>query len=368
MRRLIIVMILGILLPTLSCKKEPKVYRIGVVISLSGADSGYGQSVKNGLTLAMNEINEKGGIHGKPVDMLIEDDESDEKTAVLKTDQLIRSSGVPIIIGGVTSSVALAIAPLCETNKVVLLSPTASTPKLSTAGSYVFRNYPSDTLEGHLMSEYAVRRMKIASVAILSIDNEYGHGVTDVFKQRFQELRGTVLYEKYYLQGTQDFSSYVKEFKQTAPDAVYLPGYYSEIASILKEVQKQKVSAKLISVEGVVQPMILEIAGDAAEGLVYPQPPYDPESKNPDIQHFVSAYRAKFPTMPDIDAAFAYDAMRIAAKAIETSTNYPLDLQARIADTGMKGITGDISFDENGDVNIEPQMFQIKEGKFTPLQ
>ena len=131
-----------------SCKEELQIYRIGALVPLSGAAEGYGRNVKNGMMLALDEINKTGGIKGKPMDIIIEDDGSDDKQAVRKTDQLISSSHVPVIIGGVTSSVALAAEPECEKNKVVLLSPTASSPKLTGIGKYFFRIYPSDNLEG----------------------------------------------------------------------------------------------------------------------------------------------------------------------------------------------------------------------------
>lgn len=367
MKATLIVLSVFLVLFLFGCGGEPEVYRIGAVISTTGASAAYGLNVKNGMTLAMTEVNAQGGIKGKTLDILFEDDKSDDKTAVEKANELIKA-GVPLIIGGITSSVTLAMAPVCESHKVLLLSPTASSPKLTTAGEYIFRNYPSDTLEGRVMAEYAVRRMKVRTVAIVSVDNEYGRGVTDVFKKRFSELAGSVLYEKYYAQGTADFSAMMKEIKPQSPDAIYLPGYYTEIAAILKEIKTQGIKSKAISVEGAAQPQILEIAGDAAEGLIYPQPPYDPESNNPMILHFVSAYKAKFPTAPDIDAAFAYDALRIVAKAIESSANYPQDLKARLSDTSYKGLTGDIAFDANGDVNIEPKMFQVKGGKFTAIE
>lgn len=351
-----------------ACEEELKVYRVGAVIPLSGSAEAYGRNVKNGLTLALDEINGKGGIKGKNMDILFEDDRSDERSAKNKADGLIHNSEVPLIIGGVTSSIALAIEPVCEKSKVVLLSPTASSPKLSGIGQYFFRNYPSDTLEGRIMAEYAIRRMKVRSVAILYIDKEYGQGITQVFKERFTGLGGVVTFEKAYPEGTTNFTDYIKEIKSSPPDSIYLPGYYTEVAAALKEIQAQKVSAKLMSTQGMAQPMILEIAGDAAEGVVYPQPPFDPDNKSPEIQKFVAAYKAKFPTKPDIDAAFSYDALQIVAKAIENCANYPQDLRSRIADTNYKGITGDVAFGSNGDVDITPRMFQIKGGQFVPLE
>lgn len=349
-----------------ACKEEVKILRIGALIPQSGSLEAYGRNVKNGLTLALNQINDSGGIGGKKLDILFEDDASDEKVAVQKANSLIKE-GVPIIIGGVTSSVALAIAPVCEANKVVFLSPTASSPKLTGAGNYVFRNYPSDSLEGKVMANYAVRRMQIRSVAVLFIDNDYGQGLMDIFNDTFTGLGGEITVQKSFKQGATNFVDIVKEIKSRPSDAVYIIGYYSEIAGIVQELKKQKVESKIISVEGVAQPIILEIASDAAEGLVYPQPPYSADSQDPAIQKFVSSYKAKFGTKPDIDGAFSYDALRIVAKAIEKCQKYPTDLRDRMADTNMKGLIGDITFDSHGDVDISPRMFQIHDGKFVPL-
>jgi branched-chain amino acid transport system substrate-binding protein len=351
---------------TFSCKEEVKVYRIGALVPLSGSLEAYGRNMKNGMTLALDEINAAGGIKGKKLDIIFEDDQSSEKTAVTETEQLVKN--VPLIIGGASSNITLAMAPICEKNKVVLLSPAASSPKLSGAGQYIFRNFPSDTKEGKIMAEYAVRRMRARTVAIVYIENDYGQGLQDIFKQTFTQLGGIVTFLKAYPPNTSDFTAIVKELKANPSDATYIIGYYTEIAAFLGEIQKQKVPTKLISVQAVAQPMILEIASEAAEGLIYPQPPFNPNSEDPAIKKYVSAYRAKFPTKPDQDAAFNYDAVMLVARAIEKCVKYPEDLRARIADTNYRGITGEISFDSHGDVDITPQIFQIKNDQFVPVQ
>ena len=356
-----------------ACKEEAQIYRIGAELPLSGSMEDYGRNVKNGLILALDEINAAGGIkrrgesEGKKIDIVFEDDGTDEKKAEAKTTSLIKVNRVPLIIGGINSTIALAIAPICEKEKVILLSPTASSPKLTGAGQYIFRNYPSDSLEGKVMAEYAVRRMNVRTVAIFYVDNEYGQGLMSVFKERFTSLGGQIGLEHPYAVDTTDFSAPVKQLKAKPPDAIYVIGYYKEITEILKEIQKQKVESKIISVEGMVQPMVLETAADTVEGVIYPQPHYNPDSADPMIQKFVKDYRDKFNTKPDIDAAFSYDALRIVAKAIEQSANYPADLRERIADVTMRGIIGDISFDSNGDVDIRPEIFQVKGGKFVPV-
>ena len=280
-----------------ACKEEAQIYRIGAELPLSGSMEAYGRNVKNGLIMALDEINAAGGIkrkgesEGKKIDIVFEDDGTDEKKAVDKTISLIKVNRVPLVIGGVTSSIALAVAPICEKEKVVFLSPTASSPKLSGAGQYVFRNYPSDSLEGKVMAEYAVRRMNVRTVAIFYVNNEYGQGLMNVFKSRFTELGGQIPMEHPYDVGVTDFSAPVKQLKAKPPDAIYVIGYYAEIAEILKEVKKQKIESKIISVEGLVQPMVLETAADVVEGVIYPQPHYNPDSDDPMIQKFVKDYK-----------------------------------------------------------------------------
>lgn len=366
MKSFIGVLIVALAIYAAACKEELKVYRVGAILPLSGAAETYGRNVQNGLKLALEEINAAGGALGKPLDVLTENDETNEQTAVEKLEQLKRA-GVHVVIGGVTSNLALALVPAAEKDKMVLLSPTATSPKLTGISPYFFRNFPPDTREGKVMAEYAVRRMKLRNVAILYVDKEYGQGITNVFKSRFADLGGNLAYEKAYPEGTTDFAAYVTEIKEAAPDGIYLPGYYNEIAAILNEIKKQEVNAKLLSVQGMATPMFLEIAAEAAEGIVYPQPPFDPDTQDPAIQKFVRAYRSKFPTKPDVDAAFAYDALWVVAKAINSSQNYPQDLRERIADTNHHGITGEISFDAGGDVDIQPRMFQIKNGMFEPI-
>jgi branched-chain amino acid transport system substrate-binding protein len=353
------------------CKQETQIYRLGALLPLSGEAEGYGEQVKNGITLAMTEINDKGGIQGRKIDFFFEDDRSSEEKAKDKTKNLIKTNHVPLIIGGVTSNIALAIAPICNENKVILLSPSASSPKLSGAGQYFFRNYPSDTIEGRVMADYAVRRMKIRSVAILYLDKEYGQGLMKVFKDRFTSLGGTILHEQGYPEGTTDFKNYIAAIKVKTPDAIYLPGYFTEIAHALDEIHKQKLKVKLISSGGMASPRFFDLVDEeAAEGVIYPQPPYDPKSNDQAVQSFVSAYKKKFFSEPGLYAAYAYDAVGIVEKAIiACGVNYPQDLRSRLADvSGFKGITGEIAFDPNGDVDTTPRMFQVKGGQFVPLE
>lgn len=369
MKRLIPgIIALAIALIAGACKEEISIYRIGALLPTTGEAEGYGQQVKHGLTLAMDEINAAGGIQGKKIDIFFDDDESNEQKAVQKATNMISTSHVPLIIGGVTSNIALAVIPVCQQKQVVLLSPSASSPKLSGISQYFFRNYPSDSLEGRVMADYTVRKMNVKKVAILFLDKEYGQGLTNVFKQEFTSLGGIVSYEQGYREGATDFSAYVKEIKFAAPDAVYLPGYYTEVAYILRELKKQDVHARVISSGAMGSPRILEMAEEEAEGVVFPQAPYDTNNTNPVVQKFISNYKAKFYTEPDVYSAYAYDALKIVASAIEKcGDKYPQELRTRVAGiTGFHGVTGEVGFDSKGDVDVIPHILQVKGGAFVP--
>lgn len=366
MKRIIAFLLIGVAVGLFSCTQETKVYRIGAIVPLSGDAEAYGQVVKSGLMLALEDINAAGGVKGKPLDILFEDDGSDPEKGAQKANSLISGTQVPLIIGGVTSSEALKIASACEAGKTILFSPTASSPKLSGISQFFFRNYPSDTLEGAVMAEYAVRKLKVSKVAVLYLDKEYGQGLTAVFKGRFQELGGTITYEKGYPEGTVDFSPFIKEMKASAPDSIYLPGYYTEIANVLKAIAAEKLPVKILSSGGMASPRIMDMAGDALEGVVFPQAAYDAKSSDPGVQRFVAAYKKKFYSEPDVYAAYAYDSLRVVAQAIDSCVQYPQDLRSRLADVSYKGITGDIEFNDKGDVAITPRMFQVKGGEFVP--
>ncbi|MCD6099653.1 MAG: ABC transporter substrate-binding protein, partial [Candidatus Marinimicrobia bacterium] len=186
-------------------KKGPEVIKIGAILPLTGGAGKYGEDAKLGIELAVEENNAKGGIKGKLIKVIFEDDQSNPQQTVSAFRKLITVHGVPVIIGAMTSSSALAVAPIAEQNRVVLISPSASAPVLSDAGDFVFRNELSDAYGGVVQAELTWKKLRIKKVAIIYINNDYGVGVKDAFEKTFKKLGGEIVDSESFEPDAQDF-------------------------------------------------------------------------------------------------------------------------------------------------------------------
>jgi branched-chain amino acid transport system substrate-binding protein len=338
-----------------SKKSEQKEIKIGVVLCLTGSGAPYGEDVLRGITLATEEINDiEGGIKGKKIKLLIEDDETNPSKAVSATSKLINQNKVKVIIGTVTSSSMLASAPLAEKAKVVMISPGASNPEISKAGDYIFRNWISDELEGKAMVNYLTEVEKVTRVAVLYINNDYGLGLKDVFEHSFTKAGGKIVLVEYYNQDDTDFRTQLAKIKNSDVEVVYMPGYYKEMALILKQAKELNIKTPFKSVVCFEDAELLKLAGDAAEGVVYSSPYYDPKSSKENVVEFVRKFKEKFNREPGIFAAHGYDALKIIAQIIdEVGYSGPIIKDKLYTIKNYKGVSGDTSFDKNGDV-IKP--------------
>ena len=354
----VVVILLAVFIVT-QTKKEPEVIKIGAILPLTGGGAKYGEEAKNGIELAIEDLK------NSKIEVLYEDDQGTANGAVNAFNKLVESAKVPVIIGPMYSSTALAIAPLGQRKKVVIFSPSASSPDLTEAGDYFFRNWPSDIYEGNEMAKFAHDTLNLKTIAILSVNLDYGVGLTKVFEKVFKSLGGQILTTEYYDQGATDFRTQLSKIKSLNPEAIYLPGYYSEIGLILKQAKEIGIKTRFLSCVGFDNPKVLEIAGSAAEGVVFARPYYDPESEDPVIKSFVERFTQKYGVAPGIYAAHAYDALKIIAQAIEKG-GYSADgiKEALYSISGFPGVTGSTSFDENGDVEKPIQIMKVMQGRF----
>jgi len=343
--------------------------RIGAVISETGTLASYGEKVKKGLDLAAEEINGAGGIRGGQVQLIYRDDATNEEMARQVTEELIEEQDVRIIIGGISSPVTLAIAPICERTETILLSPSSSASEISQAGEYIYRNYPSDILEGTAMAKFA-RDLGLERVVVFALDNEFGAGLKEIFTEQYESKYRKVVMSYDFADGqTGDFPAWVEEVKEINPDGVYIAAYINDMAELLKEIQDAGLELVVLG-SGSVTHDLVRMAGSAAENLIYPQPNFDVESSDRGVRSFVDAYRAKYNEDPDIYAAHGYDALKLTALAIESGGGaHPSHL--RIGYASIKdydGAAGRTAFDENGDVVRYPRMFIIRGGHPVPYE
>lgn len=363
-------LVLGFLvLVAMSCRKSESV-PIGVVLPLSGNSANYGKSCQQGVDLALLEINGNGGVLGHQLRAVYEDDKAQAKDGVSATQKLINVDHVQVIVGGIVSAVTLAAAPVCEANHVVWLSPTSSAPAITKAGEYIFRNFPSDDLEGKVMADF-VNSQGIKSILILQIQNDYGEGISQVFSRRFTELGGKITTLEKYSQNDNDFRSILSKGLAAKPDAVYCVGYYTDVALLVRQARELGATQTFFATTTVEDPQFLKLGGKSVEGVIYPLASGYRENSTDDK---TKAFQAAFKKMHGTDAGFVsaqcYDDVYLVKQAAENSKGLSgQDIRSGMAAIrGFKGITGETSFDENGDVVKEIELKVVRNGQFVKYQ
>jgi len=365
-RVVMIISIAAFLFGIFDCAKKEDIIKIGVVLPLTGSGAAYGQDSQRGIELATEEINNQGGIKGKKIQLVMEDDQSVPKTSTLAVTKLINQDKVQVIIGSDLSSCVLADAPVAEKAKVVLLSPGASNPRITQAGDYIFRNWISDELEGSRMAEFMFNDMKLRNIAILYINNEYGVGLKEVVERRFKELGGNILLSESYEQDEMDFRTQLTKIKKLNPEGIYLPGYYKEMAHIVNQAKELGVKNQFYSCVCFEDPELLKIAGKNADGVIYSTPFYDPNSLEEHIRQFLKSFEEEFNREPGIFAGHGYDALKIVTLAIERGGYSGEAIKNELYKVrDFPGVSGNTSFDENGDVVKPVAIKTVKNGVFT---
>jgi branched-chain amino acid transport system substrate-binding protein len=348
----------------ISCKKEPKEIKIGAILPLTGDAAKYGEASKNAIALFIDELNASGGIKGKKIKVIYEDDQADPKLGVSAFQKLVTTDKVPVIIGPLPSSVTLAIAPLAEKSKVVILSPASSSPAITNAGDYIFRTVASDLLEGTALANFVYNELKLKKVAIIYINNDFGIGLSNSFSNRFEELGGKIVTVESFEQSATDFRSQLSKIKTLNPQAIYMVGY-KEMGNILKQAAELGIKTQFLSFAMFEDPEILKIAGKAAEGLIYSYRSFDPKSSEEVVKKFANNYKSKYGVEPDIFAGLSFDAARILALAIEKGGSNADGIKSALYMVkNFPGVTGEITFDKNGDVTGAISIKTVRQGKF----
>ncbi len=357
--------VLSVCLLGAGCSHDVK---IGAVISETGAAAAYGESVRKGIELAQAEIDALGGLRsGGRVTIEYRDDATIPGRGREVVQELIDKEGVAIVIGAVSSTVSLAIAPLCEERKVILLSPSASAPQLSDAGEHVYRIYPSDIGEGTSMARFA-KDLGLERLIVFVHDTDYGRGLGTVFREQYEgKFRQVVQTFLFHEGDNAGFAAAAAQVASLKADGIYVVAYQQDVARLLQALRRAHVST-IVMASSAVTGTIVRLAGDAAENLVFPQTTFDLESPEPAVAAFVRAYRARYAQDPDIYAAHGYDALKILVQALDMSPSArPEDLIVVL--NGMHdyaGAAGTTTFDRNGDVVRHPRIMLIRGGHAVP--
>src|SRR5262245_44978343 len=286
---------------------------IGEFGSLTGNDATFGQSTKEGVQLALNELTEQkqGKIGGLKVRAVVEDDQGRPEEAATVVQKLINQDQVIAVLGEVASSRSLAAAPVCQSAGVPMISPSSTNPKVTEVGDYIFRMCFIDPFQGTVMAKFAANDLKLHKVAIFKdIRNDYSVGLAQFFTEAFTQLGGSIVVEQAYSAGDQDFRAQLTAIKAKNPEAIYLPGYYTEAGLIARQARELGITAPILGGDGWESEQLLQIGGDALNGCFYSNH-FAADNPDPRLQGFLQRYREKFGSDPDAIGGLAYDAANV---------------------------------------------------------
>jgi branched-chain amino acid transport system substrate-binding protein len=339
------------LLTSYVCAKET--IKMGVITPLTGDVKTFGESTRNSVNIAIEDYSKKGKYTIVPV---ITDDRNDPTEGTNAALKLITQDKVVAIVGPLTSKVAIPVSETANKYKIPMITGTATNPKVTTSDGkrkpYVFRTCYTDNLQGSVAANFAVKDLKAKTAAVLyDVSNDYSKGLGEFFKATFTKGGGVITAYESYQKDDVDFSALITKVAMKKPDVIYLPDYYNKVALIAKQIREKGLKATLIGGDGWDSPELAKIAGSAVTGGYYTNH-YSPDRKDPVTQAFIKKYREKHGAVPDALGALAYDATMILLRTLDAAkTPTPEEIVKGL--TGLKnfkGVTGNISFDRNGDV------------------
>lgn len=321
--------------------------KVGVYGDLTGQTSSFGQSTKNGVELAVEEINAAGGVNGKKIQLVIEDDQGRPEQAKTVVSKLINQDKVQAVLGEVASTNSLAAAPVAQEAKIPMITPSSTNPKVTEVGDYISRVCFIDPFQGSVMAKFASNTLKAKTAAILGdVNSDYSKGLTQFFEEEFTKAGGKVVAKEAYTQTDPDFKGQLTKIRNLNPDVIYIPGYYGQVGIIAKQARELDMNMPLLGGDGWDSPELWKLGGAALKNTFLSNH-YSADNPAPEIQNFVKAYKAKFNTTPDAIAALAYDAAKILADAIKRAggTDSAKLKDAINSTKDFAGVTGKITLD-----------------------
>ncbi len=348
-------------------KRKLNEIKIGAVLPLTGRGATYGEWAKNGLELAFKEINSEKQMENKKIEIIYEDSQSSGAGAVAAMKKLIDVNKIPIVLGFVLSDEALSSAPTANSTKTVLLSVAAGNDKIKDAGDYVFRNRESGSLQGIAMAEFCFDVLKEKEASVLYSISAAGINYKDSFEERFKELGGQIVLSEGYDENKTDYRTEIEKLKNINSKVVFLTGLDTEIGLILRQSRELGFKPQFLGTVGTESPKLIEIAQEAAEGIIYASSAFNPASENEVVRNFIQKYNDAYGHEPEFIAANSYDALKMVVMAVNkygyNSEGIKRGLYEIKDFNGAGGIT---SFDAQGEVSKSLILKTIKNGTFLP--
>ena len=342
---------------------------IGHYASMTGDTSTFGQETDQGVRMAIEELNAKGGVLGKKFTVQTEDDQSKPDEAKTVAVKFASDPKIVSVIGEVASTRSMNAAPVFEKAGIPMVSPSSTNPNVTKLGNYIFRVCFIDPFQGYVMAKFASEELKAKKAAIMrSQSSDYSVGLANVFTENFKKMGGEIVADVSYNDKDSDFRSQLAQIKDKAPDAIYIPGYYGEVGTIARQAREQGITVPLMGGDGWDSSKLVEGAGGPGKALenCYFSNHYSKDDTSPRVVEFVKAFKAKYNASPSGLAALGYDAMMITADAIKRagSTERAKVKDALAQTKNFPGVTGEITIDENRNASKSAVVLQVKGNEF----
>jgi len=337
--------------------------KIGEVNPITGAIGRYGTSCHQGVQLAIDQVNSGGGVLGKKIALLTEDNQSQAGQTSTIVRKFVTQDKVVAIIGDLTSSATLEGGPIAQAAKIPMVTPLATNPKVTEIGDYIFRVCFIDEFQGRVMARFALENMKSKKAAILTdTKQDYSVGLSGFFRETFVNDGGSVVREQSYSSDDTVFRAQLTSIQAARPDVVFLPGYYPEVGIILKQARQLGITVPFIGCEAWDSPTLLQVAGKAADGCYFSNQ-FSAGDPSPVVQKFGKVYREKFGTLPDNFAALGYDAANVILDAIKraNSTDSAAIRDAIAQTKDFPGVSGAITIDAQRNASKPAVILAIRE-------
>jgi len=354
-----------LLLFIFSCTTKPETgveqIRIGFYGPLTGNMASFGQMTKQGIELAIAEANKTG--KGARIELFSEDDRGNPEEAQSAVTKLITKYRVMAVLGEPSSSGSLAGAPVCQRNGIPMITPTATNPKVTEVGDYIFRVCWIDPFQGEIMARFAVTSLRAKRIAILfDVTSDYSTGLTEVFETTVRQLGGEIAKKASYSFGDTDFSAQLTAIHEVKPDAIFVPGYYNEAGLIVRQARRMAIASVMLGGDGWDSPSLQEVAGELLDNAYFCTHFFPGD---PNAQSFVQLFQKQYGDIPSAGGALGYDAANLLLQAIRSSAKLePLQIRAAVADIrDFRGATGTIRFDSKRNAVKPAIVLRLDRGK-----
>lgn len=338
---------------------------IGVILPLTGAASEIGNNILAGIKIAEEYYNNNSDVKVK---LIIEDSKLEAKTTISATNKLLEIDKVVSLIGLASSTEALSAASICEKNKTVMISSTASTPLLTEAGDYIFRIYPSDVYDGKILADFSYSIKKLKNISILYLNNDFGTGLKDAFMKNYAQYGGKIDLIESFLPDDIDFKTQLTKIKKQNSAGLLIIAIDMQYVNIVKQIRELKIQSQILAPVTFDNPVLLEKLKNAANGIIYTRPVYNMEGNSAESKYLKEKYMQLRNTEPSLLTALGFDTFSLLFKALEANNFDKTKIKDYIYNMNFDGVAGHIMFDQNGDVIPKIEIMTIINNKYVKYE